>query len=303
MLRHLAQWQIGELSRRVGVSVHVLRAWERRYQLLQPARTSGGFRLYGPQDEQRVALMRAHLADGLRPAQAAQATLAALPTPPASDSPARPTDEATRAGSEGGSRALQQAGATFASALETFDEPAAQASFDRLLAGWTVDTVFRDVVVPYLRALGDRWSRHEVTVAQEHFASHVLRGRLGGLSRGWGDGQGPTALLACPPGELHDLPLQIFGVVLHQQGWRIRYLGQDTPLKDVHEVARTVDPSIIVLAATTPEHFTTRADELADLAAAFPLAIAGNGSSREIADACGARHLSLDPVTAAQQLV
>ena len=57
-----------------------------------------------------------------------------------------------------------------------------------------------------------RWERGEVSVAQEHFSSNVLRGRLLGLARGWGNGTGPTTVLACAPGELHDLPLLVFGL-------------------------------------------------------------------------------------------
>jgi len=55
-------------------------------------------------------------------------------------------------------------------------------------------------------------------VAQEHFASNVLRGRLLGLARGWGEGVGPRAVLACAPGELHDLPLIVFGLTLAGRG-------------------------------------------------------------------------------------
>src|SRR5206468_4525504 len=58
--------RIGELSRRLGVSDHVLRAWESRYGLLQPVRSAGGFRLYSEADESRVRRMQAHLAHGLR---------------------------------------------------------------------------------------------------------------------------------------------------------------------------------------------------------------------------------------------
>ena len=66
--------RIGELSRRVGVSDHVLRAWERRYGLLKPVRSAGGFRLYSEADEGRVRRMQAHLAGGLSAAEAARAT-------------------------------------------------------------------------------------------------------------------------------------------------------------------------------------------------------------------------------------
>src|ERR1700728_3847906 len=67
--------RIGELSRRLGISDHVLRAWESRYGLLQPVRSAGGFRLYSGADEQRVRRMQAHLASGLSAAEAARAVL------------------------------------------------------------------------------------------------------------------------------------------------------------------------------------------------------------------------------------
>src|SRR4249920_3579850 len=71
-----AMLRIGELSRRVGVSDHVLRAWESRYGLLRPARSAGGFRLYSEADENRVRRMQAHLADGYSAAEAARAAVA-----------------------------------------------------------------------------------------------------------------------------------------------------------------------------------------------------------------------------------
>ena len=67
--------RIGELSRRLGVSDHVLRAWESRYGLLKPVRSAGGFRLYSEADALRVRQMQAHLARGLSAAEAARAVL------------------------------------------------------------------------------------------------------------------------------------------------------------------------------------------------------------------------------------
>src|SRR6201987_6568850 len=67
--------RIGELSRRLGVSDYVLRAWESRYGLLQPVRSAGGFRLSSEADESRIRRMQAHLARGLSAAEAARAVL------------------------------------------------------------------------------------------------------------------------------------------------------------------------------------------------------------------------------------
>src|SRR4051812_41583334 len=68
--------RIGELSRRLGVSDHLLRAWETRYGLLQPFRSTGGYRLYSEADADRIRRMQEHLAAGLSAAEAAQAVLA-----------------------------------------------------------------------------------------------------------------------------------------------------------------------------------------------------------------------------------
>jgi MerR family transcriptional regulator, light-induced transcriptional regulator len=282
--------RIGELSRRLGVSDHVLRAWERRYGVLRPVRTAGGFRLYSEADLDRVRRMQAYLAQGLSAAEAARAAVDG--EPPAG----------TGAGGPAYHDGLTDAAATLAAALDEFDEPAAHAVLDRLLGTLTVETVLRDVVLPYLRALGDRWERGDVSVAQEHFASNLIRGRLAGLARGWGHGHGPRAILACVPDELHDIALLAFGIVLNRNGWRIEYLGASTPLDDLIRLAHAQRPDLIVLAATRPERFDGLTDDLARLARVTPIALAGPGATPAIADAVGARLLTDDPVTAAEQL-
>lgn len=284
--------RIGELSRRLGVSEHVLRAWERRYGLLRPARSPGGFRLYSDADVQRVRRMQERLAQGLSAAEAARAAIVDEPT---GQSAAARSDAPRRGELAEGTHAL-------AVALDEFDEPSAQAVLDRLLSTLTVETVIREVVLPYLRQLGERWERGTVSTAQEHFASNVVRGRLAGLARGWGHGHGPHALLACPPGERHDIALLAFGVVLHRNGWRIGYLGADTPLVDLASAAAATQPDLVVLAATTPEVFEGLAKDLARLAGTVPLAVAGAGASHALADTIGARLLTDDPVTAAERL-
>ena len=141
-------------------------------------------------------------------------------------------------------------GGSWRTRSSSFAEGRANAVLDRLLASLSVDAVLRDVVLPYLHDLGEAWSRGEVSVAQEHFASNVLRGRLLGLGRGWGEGSGPHALLACPPREQHDLGLIAFGLALRNRGWRITYLGQDTPVSTLVEEARELEPDRVVVAAS-----------------------------------------------------
>ena len=283
--------RIGELSRRVGVSDHVLRAWETRYGLLRPTRSAGGFRLYSAADERRVRRMRRLMSGGLSAAEAAHAVAeesAAVPLSRDAEIDAIPS---------GG---IGQDIVSLRQALDAFDEPAAQTALDRLLSGLSVPTVLRDIVLPYLHELGQRWEQGTVSVAQEHFASNVIRGRLAGLARGWGAGTGPKAVLACPPDEMHDLSLMAFGIVLNRLGWNVTYLGINTP---VSELAQTVDatrPDLVVLAATVSARFEAIEAELRELGRHSPLALAGAGASLALAEDAGARFLAGDPVNEAE---
>jgi DNA-binding transcriptional MerR regulator len=280
--------RIGELSRRSGVSPELLRAWERRYGLLRPERSDGGFRLYTARDEQRVASMRANLERGLSAAQAARLALA------------EPEEDVAVAGA--GAPPLERGADELREALDALDETRAHAALDRMLAALSVQAVLGEVVLPYLHELGERWERGEVTVGQEHFASNVLRGRLLGLARGWDGGAGPRALLACPSGELHDLGLIAFGLALRERGWRITYLGPNTPLPTVAETAGELAPAAVVLAATTGDGFHSERAALRDLAAGPMVWLAGPGASAARAEEAGARLLELDPLGAAERV-
>jgi DNA-binding transcriptional MerR regulator len=285
--------RIGELSRRAGVSPELLRAWERRYDLLHPTRSPGGLRLYSLEDLERVRLMSRHMAEGLAAreaaALAARATLGGASTAPAPDRRAAVFDPPS---------ARAELGRT----LEAFDEPGAQAVTDQLLAVATLDALLSEVIVPYLRDVGERWERGELSVAQEHFASNLLRGRLLGLARGWGRGTGPRALLACPSGERHDLGLIVFGLALRDRSWRIDFLGSDTPSESIVRAAGALQPALLVLSATTPELLAPLAPELAGLARRHWVAVAGEGARGFDADAGGLLRLTGDPVTEAQRV-
>jgi MerR family transcriptional regulator, light-induced transcriptional regulator len=282
-----AHLRIGALSRRVGVSPELLRAWEQRYGLLRPVRSAGGFRLYSTADEDRVRLMQRHLDAGVSAAQAARLALAAAV-------PDR--------GEEASAGGLAPLSTELVAALDRLDEPSAQATVDRLLATFTLQTFLRDVVLPYLRELGERWERGDASVAQEHFASNVLRGRLLGLARGWGQGVGPRAILACAPGELHDLPLIVFGLVLGERGWVVTYLGPDTPIATIQETLGDVEPRLVVISAVTPRRLRAAQPELTELAQHVPVALAGAGATDPFARAIGASLLEGDPVTAAERV-
>jgi MerR family transcriptional regulator, light-induced transcriptional regulator len=288
--------QIGDLARRTGLSVDVLRAWERRYGLLRPRRSAGGFRLYSSRDEDTVRAMLAQIDRGFQPAQAAKLALA-QPTLPASSMVLAPP------AAPGADGALTLARADLYAALTGFHGSHAHQLIDELLAGFTVDAVLRDVILPCLADLGDGWKRGAVTIAQEHFASNLLRERLLGLARPWDRGSGPRAILACPPNERHDIALICFGVVLGRSGWRITFLGADTPVGTVAEAADVLEPNLVVFTSTMDGRLAAVAPAIRELTAARPVHIAGRGATADLARATGTVLLTDSPVAAANRLV
>jgi len=273
--------RIGEFARRVGVTPELLRAWEQRYGLLRPMRTDGGFRLYGEEDAERVARMRRALDEGLSAAEAARVALA---TAPSSD------------------HLIDDARARLMSSIDSYDEAAVQAALDDALAAFGLEAFVRDLILPTLTAVGRGWEQGDVEISQEHFASNLIRGRLLSLARLWGRGSGPLALLACAPGEQHDISLLAFGVILRSHGWRILFLGADTPLATLQQTARTTGPAVIVLVTFDTALLSAEGAALRRLARIASLFLSGPGASPQVTGQLRVRRLDGDLIEAAHEI-
>jgi len=261
---------IHEAAETTGWSPRMLRYLE-TVGLVEAARTSSGYRKFGPEQLQRLRTLKELLEEfecGLSDVAFAKRL-----------------------------REDQE----LSDALDGFDEPRAQAILDALVAAATLESILSEVVLPYLHDLGARWESGTASVAQEHFASNVLRGRLLALARGWGRGVGPLALVGCLPGERHELGLIAFALALRARGWRIAYLGADTPLDTVGEAARSLAPALIVLVSSTREGVEESADPLRVLAEHHRIALAGTGA-RDVAAPPGVIVLTGDPVAEAERV-
>jgi MerR family transcriptional regulator, light-induced transcriptional regulator len=295
------RWRIGVLATRVGVSETLLRAWEVRYGLLSPQRTQAGYRLYGPEDERRAIAMQRARERGVPAGQAAAEILANERTwAEAQEEPVEGT------ASSSGSLDVVGALSELEAAMLAYDVGAMHEVLDRLLRTVSVESAIRDVLLPFMAHVGQGWEAGDFDVADEHFASDLVRGRLAALAVGPGTRTGPTVLLACPPEESHDIALKAFEVVLQRAGWRTRFLGPNSPLASIRAAVDVIDPDVVVLAGATPQVFALDDTELAvvrRLAQQCALGLAGAGASAELAESWGALHLAGDPVTAATGLV
>ena len=283
------RWRIGVLATRVGVSETLLRAWEVRYGLLSPQRTQAGYRLYGPEDERRAIAMQRARERGVPAGQAAAEILANERTwAEGQEEPVEGT------ASSSGSLDVVGALSELEAAMLAYDVGAMHEVLDRLLRTVSVESAIRDVLLPFMAHVGQGWEAGDFDVADEHFASDLVRGRLAALAVAPGTRTGPTVLLACPPEESHDIAL------------KARFLGPNSPLASIRAAVDVIAPDVVVLAGAAPQVFALDDTELAvvrRLAQECALGLAGAGASAELAEAWGALHLAGDPVTAATGLV
>jgi methanogenic corrinoid protein MtbC1 len=285
--------RIGALAERTGLSTHVLRVWEERYQLLTPQRSASGYRLYSAEDEERVRQMMELRAQGVAAAEAAQRVLnAAL----ARSEPA----------------VLDDLLDDLIGAFTIYDEAAVHAIIDTAVVGHPLARVIDSLFFPFLRRLGEAWVLGRVTVAQEHYASTLVRGRMMGMaleasrSAPARSGPGQRAVLACTPFERHDIGLLALNLLLRSDGWQVAFLGADTPVQDAARLCRDVGADVLVLTGTEPHMYAAQleqyAAELASLPATTTLVVGGTAATQEVADRHGAVLLSLDPERAVETL-
>jgi methanogenic corrinoid protein MtbC1 len=222
---------IAALTQRTGVPADTIRKWEQRYGVLHPKRTAGGQRRYSELDVARVEWLKERIHDGYRIGEAA-ALLGA------GDLVARNVEELRNGIVE----------ATIANDLEALGH-----FVDQALALSTLDESFLQVLTPALVEVGERWASGAVSVAQEHLASSTVRAALQTLlSDQRADVRG-TAVLACAPGERHEIGLLMLAVMLRSDGWQVAYLGADTPCADAVTLAHELNASALCFSAGSKE--------------------------------------------------
>jgi methanogenic corrinoid protein MtbC1 len=242
-------YTIKQASARSGVAIPTIRAWERRYGVVRPARTPSGYRLYDEDAIQRLVAMRRLLDDGWRPSLAAVEIAAhGVGGTGAATAPdvAGERNGLAVAGDSGNARGTDLAD-RFVEAAAAMDEASLERVLDDALARGSFERVARDQLFPALRALGDAWAVGRVSVAGEHLASHGVLRRLGLAldSAGRAEPDDRPVLVGLPPGARHELGALAFAVALRRVGVPVAYLGADLPLDDWVRAAAGASAAVI----------------------------------------------------------
>lgn len=284
------RYPIRTVAALTGVNPITLRAWERRYGLVKPTRTATGQRVYSRADIDTVHRILSLMENGISISQVGAALAARTEPVPAQ-----------REGPWGDLRKQM------AAAIAQFDESRLDAIYGELLALHPIERVTREVLMPLLAELGERWLTRTGGIAEEHFFAMYLRNKLGARIHHRGAAAtGPRLLVACLPGEQHEIGMLLFSLAAHERGYRLVLLGADLPLAEIGYAARRARCDAIVLSASVEPAAGLLEGELPELVgnSGLPVYVGGRTSVRrrdEIA-AAGAEALGPDIASGLRRL-
>ncbi len=250
---HMAVFPIGYVSITTGLSAHVLRAWERRYQAIKPGRSASGRRLYSQEDIDRLALLKRAVAKGNSISQIADlddATLAGLaghlPDPP----PAKIPGGQPPGGAQ--SEGIQDVIATCRQAMEDLDDGLLFQTLQQSMLSHSRQSIIDDIIVPFMADVGRRWSKGTLRIVHEHLASSVVHACLSGMLTRPKTGSLPTPrlLIATPAGQSCFLGALAIAVTAQDQGWEPIFLGPELPCEEIAAARLALNPQLIALSIT-----------------------------------------------------
>lgn len=263
-----AELSIGDLAEATGLSVAVLRAWERRYGFPEPARLASGHRRYRAADVPRLRLMAAALARGHRPSRLtglSESALRALAGPP----PA----------------ALSPAVQEILEALGRLDAPEVRRRLHAAHQAKGLLPFLCEVVGPLLGEVGTRWAEGTLEIQHEHLLTELLEDLLRELRQGFRPEPGGSRVaLATLPGERHRLGLLMAALVYAARGAEVTLLGADQPLASLEAAVRTLRPDVLGLSVSLAGTGDLTRQLLADLRRRLPaevrMVVGGAGAAR-----------------------
>jgi DNA-binding transcriptional MerR regulator/methylmalonyl-CoA mutase cobalamin-binding subunit len=272
---------IRTISSLTGVKAMTLRAWERRYGLIKPQRTPKGHRLYTHDHVERIRRVLTLIDRGV-PVGRVRELLDSEPSPP-TDATGPWTAYLDR----------------MAVAITRFDEPELDRVHDEALSLHPIEQVTRQLYLPLLVRLGERWRDLAGGIAEEHFFAMYLRSKLGArLQHRMRYATGPRVLAACAPGEQHEIGLLLFALEANGAGMRTVLLGADTPLSDIAQACRRSGCEAVVIASSVDPATDILGDSLRDLVRSVRVPVFVGGATavrhRRAIDASGAVALGAD---------
>jgi DNA-binding transcriptional MerR regulator/methylmalonyl-CoA mutase cobalamin-binding subunit len=276
---------------RTGLSLDVLRVWERRYSVVAPGRADDGQRLYSDADVDRLRLLRRATDAGRSIGRVAKLPTDELAELVREDDAARGVAAAPPAASREARGHLDRAVA----AVREMDPAGLEAGLRRAVVALSAADFLDGVAAPLLGAIGEGWRAGRIGVAHEHAASAVLRRVLGFMTEAAEvPGSAPGMVVATPAGQAHEFGALLAAASATAEGWRVTYLGADLPAEEIASAVRQRGASRVALSLVYPADDPGLPGELRRLRDALPAGVAvvvGGGAAerhRAVLDEIGA---------------
>jgi MerR family transcriptional regulator, light-induced transcriptional regulator len=242
----MSTYSIKDLERLTGIKAHTIRIWEKRYEIVDPARTDSNIRWYSDEDLKKLLNVSILNRNGLKISHIARLTNQQLN---------QKILEVVRPGSD----YLSQIESLVVSMIELNED-----RFEKILNHSIIKIGFEEslyqVVYPFFEKIGLLWQTGAINPAQEHFISNLIRMKLCVAIDSLPMVSSESAkriIMFLPEWELHEIGLLTYYYIAKKQGYKVIYLGQNVPLTDLFSVAQSIKPNILatyfVSAVTKPE--------------------------------------------------
>lgn len=253
------KYLIGVVTKLTGLSIDVVRVWERRYGAVRPSRSDGGTRLYSDADVLRLNRLRQAVEKGFGIGQASRFSDTELDEVIGETRQSvEPTDPYA---------ALRH---RFIDAIQIMDVVTAEQELARAASLFSTCELVKKIVAPTLKEAGERCGRGDFGAAHNHLASSLLRNLVSSLLRLYPpSANGEAIVLSTPAQEQHEFVLLLAALVSATRGWRVIYLGAGLPAPEIARAVRLTNARVLVL--SVPVGHSVIDDELRAIANGLPI--------------------------------
>ncbi len=235
-------YKIDHVARITGLTKHVIRSWERRFQLLNPERGDNRYRMYSQEDVDLLFYIKGQLEEGF--------TIGELASLGRENLIERMRDQAPRA-NEPEDTPLERINNLLVSSIDPLDKRKFIQTLNEGVSLLPFDDVFYKIFVPLQRQVGDMWHEGKIGVGVEHFVSNQIRQKfLSLLNQLPVAHQGPRVVISCLPGDHHELGAWMAAYLCSINGCQVYYLGANMPVKELGAFCTLTRPSLVLLSCT-----------------------------------------------------
>jgi len=287
------KYPIKVVSQMTGLSVFVIRAWEKRYDVVVPFRTETNRRLYSEENIEKLRLLNEAVQKGHN-----IGGIANLSIPDLKLILEKERSTTKKYLSEEVTSDVDSLLDTCVEAVKTYDAKELETILLKASSKLSQPQLIENLVVPLVYKLGELWHEGIIRVANEHLATAVIRSFLASLiDQNEPDENAPILISATPRGQDHELGAMIVGVTAAPLGWKVIYLGPNLPVEEIAAVADSLEAKVIALSIVYPGDDQQLKLDLQNLKRILPqntsVIIGGRASADylDIIDEIGATHI------------